>query len=280
MLVKPSFGFDKNRYKFSLSSLSRHQKTTDPDHSESKLQSTINDSQPIYTALALHNFYAQSNRELSFKKGEIIQVIRRINDDWLEGEHQGLKGIFPINYVELFPYETIEQNQYNEKEQQIEGEAIVKYDFIPQKTVELQLRKGEKVILLRKLDNNWYEGRINHIEGIFPGDYIEIIREPKDNTLNQNMPKSVLKNPTELQQTAIEKINLVPELKFTIQKCQVLYDYTPQNIDELELHVGDIIDILEKCDDGWYCGIMEKSNYGNNMKFGTFPGNYVKILST
>lgn len=24
--------------------------------------------------------------------------------------------------------------------------------------------------------------------------------------------------------------------------------------------------------------LWEKSNYGTNMKFGTFPGNYVKIL--
>jgi hypothetical protein len=74
-------------------------------------------------------------RELTFKKGDTILVKRRINDDWLEGEHQGLTGIFPVNYVELLPYDIIEQEQQNE------GEAIVKYDFIPQKTSELQLRK-------------------------------------------------------------------------------------------------------------------------------------------
>ncbi len=32
------------------------------------------------------------------------------------------------------------------------------------------------------------------------------------------------------------------------------------------------------CDDGWYCGIMDKSNRRTNMEFGTFPGNYVKLL--
>jgi hypothetical protein len=32
------------------------------------------------------------------------------------------------------------------------------------------------------------------------------------------------------------------------------------------------------CDDGWYCGIMEKSNHKSNMEFGTFPGNYVQLL--
>ncbi|CAF1374151.1 unnamed protein product [Rotaria sordida] len=300
--VEPSFGFNKNRsnstIKSSLPSFfdnNQFQKSNEQqDHdllelNRQKLQSLINDSQPIYKAFALHNFYPETNRELSFKKGDTILVKRRINDDWLEGEHQGLTGIFPINHVELFPYEIIEQENPNEKEQQIEGEAIVKYDFIPEKTYELQLRKGDKVILLRKFDNDWYEGRLNHVEGIFPVDYVETIREPKSKSLkqsNQNehttntikMPKSALKNSTRLQQTATEKINILPELSIPMQKCQVLYDYTPQNSDELEIHVGDIINIVEICDDGWYCGIMEKSNHGNNMEFGTFPGNYVKLL--
>lgn len=83
-------------------------------------------------------------RELSFKKGDILLVRRRINDDWLEGEFQDCIGIFPLNHVELFPIETNEQEDEineHEKDQNIEGEAIVKYDFIPQKTFELQLRK-------------------------------------------------------------------------------------------------------------------------------------------
>lgn len=117
---------------------------------------SVNGSQPIYTALALHSFQAQSNRcetnrsagtsvdrrglrsfrELSFKKGETILVKRSINDDWLEGELHGLTGIFPVNYVELFPYETPERELDD-----AHGEAVVKYDYRPQKPFELQLSK-------------------------------------------------------------------------------------------------------------------------------------------
>jgi hypothetical protein len=68
-------------------------------------------------------------RELPFKKGDTILVKRRINDDWLEGAYQGKTGIFPVNHVELFPYEIME------------GEAIVKYDFLPENQFELQLKK-------------------------------------------------------------------------------------------------------------------------------------------
>ncbi|CAF4725658.1 unnamed protein product [Rotaria sp. Silwood1] len=87
-------------------------------------------------------------------------------------------------------------------------------------------------------------------------------------------------NSPDLEEPSVEQISIIPDLSLPpMRKCQVLYDYTPQNPDELEIHVGDIINIIEMCDDGWYCGMMEKSNHDNKMKFGTFPGNYVKLLS-
>lgn len=43
---------------------------------------------------------------------------------------------------------------------------------------------------------------------------------------------------------------------FLICQCsyQALYSYVPQNDDELELRDGDIVDVMEKCDDGWFVG--------------------------
>jgi hypothetical protein len=38
--------------------------------------------------------------------------------------------------------------------------------------------QGEFVVLLRRVDDNWYEGRIGARQGIFPVIYVEIIREP------------------------------------------------------------------------------------------------------
>uniref|UniRef100_A0A8D2KXC3 Sorbin and SH3 domain containing 1 n=1 Tax=Varanus komodoensis TaxID=61221 RepID=A0A8D2KXC3_VARKO len=55
---------------------------------------------------------------------------------------------------------------------------------------------------------------------------------------------------------------------------QALYSYIPQNDDELELRDGDIIDVMEKCDDGWFVGTSRRTR-----QFGTFPGNYVKLVS-
>lgn len=52
---------------------------------------------------------------------------------------------------------------------------------------------------------------------------------------------------------------------------QALYSYLPQNDDELELQEGDLVSVMEKCDDGWFVGTSKRTK-----QFGTFPGNYVK----
>jgi len=57
----------------------------------------------------------------------------------------------------------------------------------------------------------------------------------------------------------------------------VLYDYKPQHPDELAIHQGDIVSVIEICDDGWYVGMTENEQTGN-VEFGTFPGNYVKLI--
>ncbi len=33
-----------------------------------------------------------------------------------------------------------------------------------------------------------------------------------------------------------------------------MYNYVSRNEDELELKEGDVIDVIEKCDDGWFVG--------------------------
>lgn len=59
---------------------------------------------------------------------------------------------------------------------------------------------------------------------------------------------------------------------FTVlrEKYIAIYQYLPQNEDELELLQGDSVLVVEKCDDGWYVGTCERTG-----AFGTFPGNYV-----
>ncbi|WAQ96535.1 SRBS1-like protein [Mya arenaria] len=125
-------------------------------------------------ARGLYNFTAQNNRELPFRKGDTIYLIRQIDANWFEGEKGGRVGIFPVNYVEILT--SIEEAQ--NAAQQSEGLARAKYSFTSQTSVELSLRKGETVTLLRKVDDNWFEGRHGAQQGIFPVAYVEVVREP------------------------------------------------------------------------------------------------------
>ncbi|XP_049560711.1 SH3 domain-containing kinase-binding protein 1 isoform X10 [Orcinus orca] len=56
------------------------------------------------------------------------------------------------------------------------------------------------------------------------------------------------------------------------RRCQVAFSYLPQNDDELELKVGDIIEVVGEVEEGWWEGVL-------NGKTGMFPSNFIKELS-
>lgn len=63
-------------------------------------------------ARAKYLFQAESNNELSFNKGDIITLLRQIDNNWFEGKIDNRKGIFPISYVEVVPIKYL-QKTYN-----------------------------------------------------------------------------------------------------------------------------------------------------------------------
>ncbi|GAB6022688.1 hypothetical protein CHUAL_006782 [Chamberlinius hualienensis] len=130
--------------------------------------------EPKTAGKALHNFRALNSRELSFNKGDIILINRKIDKNWYEGEHHGMIGIFPANYVEAIPYESVKVTTKKPSE----GLGRVKYNFQAQTNLELSLVKGETVILTKRVDHNWFEGRVGSLKGIFPTSYIDVITEP------------------------------------------------------------------------------------------------------
>nr|XP_021331877.1 sorbin and SH3 domain-containing protein 1 isoform X2 [Danio rerio] len=132
------------------------------------------------SARAIYDFKAQSAKEISFKKGDAVNIIRQIDSNWYEGEHRGRIGIFPISYVEKVASPERRQPVRPPPPAQVRemGEAIARYNFNADTNVELSLRKGERVILLRKVDQNWYEGKIpgSNKQGIFPVSYVDVIK--------------------------------------------------------------------------------------------------------
>ncbi|XP_049501410.1 sorbin and SH3 domain-containing protein 1 isoform X18 [Panthera uncia] len=235
-------------------------------------------------ARAKFDFKAQTLKELPLQKGDIVYIYKQIDQNWYEGEHHGRVGIFPRTYIELLPPAEKAQPKKLAPVQVLEyGEAIAKFNFNGDTQVEMSFRKGERIALLRQVDENWYEGRIpgTSRQGIFPITYVDVIKRPLvknpvdyiDLPFSSSPSRSATASP---QQPQAQQRRVTPDRSHTSQDLfsyQALYSYIPQNDDELELRDGDIVDVMEKCDDGWFVGTSRRTR-----QFGTFPGNYVKPL--
>ncbi|XP_074531280.1 sorbin and SH3 domain-containing protein 1 isoform X2 [Halichoeres trimaculatus] len=306
-------------------------------------------------AMARFDFRAESLKELPFQKGDIVYIIRQVDQNWYEGEHHGRVGIFPQSYVELLPPTEKAQPKKTVPVQVLEyGEAVARFNFNGDTVVEMSFRKGERITLIRRVDENWYEGKVSgtNRQGIFPVTYVEVHRRPRvkngveypDPPVSQSPQRSTNASPQFVRNEADHhgRSSRSPVMLFDIQdnnnvnslaeavcneimniaetsvrycstlshhpndsvhslhanpskqsliisqqphshssspepsrlKCGIfkaLYTYVPQNDDELELQEGDLVSVMEKCDDGWFVGTSQRTK-----QFGTFPGNYVK----
>ncbi|XP_034881538.1 sorbin and SH3 domain-containing protein 1 isoform X12 [Mirounga leonina] len=255
-------------------------------------------------ARAKFDFKAQTLKELPLQKGDVVYIYKQIDQNWYEGEHHGRVGIFPRTYIELLPPAEKAQPKKLASVQVLEyGEAIAKFNFNGDTQVEMSFRKGERIMLLRQVDENWYEGRIpgTSRQGIFPITYVDVIKRPLvknpvdyiDLPFSSSPSRSGTVSPqpshhslragpdlTESEKSYVQpqaqQRRVTPDRSQSSQDIfsyQALYSYIPQNDDELELRDGDIVDVMEKCDDGWFVGTSRRTR-----QFGTFPGNYVKPL--
>lgn len=54
------------------------------------------------------------------------------------------------------------------------------------------------------------------------------------------------------------------------RRARVAFSYQPQNEDELQLEVSDVIEVLEEVEEGWWKGVLKG-------RIGVFPSNFVVL---
>ncbi|XP_053919860.1 SH3 domain-containing kinase-binding protein 1 isoform X2 [Cuculus canorus] len=155
-------------------------------------------------------------------------------------------------------------------------EAIVEFDYKAQHDDELTITVGDIITNIKKDDGGWWEGQLKGRRGLFPDNFVREIKKDmkKENAANKPPEKPIneVSNGSSLQLSeAIIRTNKKGE-RNRRRRCQVAFSYMPQNEDELELKVGDIIEVVGEVEEGWWEGIL-------NGKTGMFPSNFIKELS-
>ncbi|XP_062429202.1 CD2-associated protein [Rhea pennata] len=161
---------------------------------------------------------------------------------------------------------------------------IVEYDYDAVHDDELTIRVGEIIRNVKKLEEEgWLEGELNGKRGMFPDNFVKEVKkdvEPKDEVLPVRREKSgnVASLVQRMSTYGLPAGGFQPhpqpksfKKKSKKRQCKVLFEYIPQNEDELELKLGDVIDINEEVEEGWWSGTL-------NGKSGLFPSNFVKEL--
>ncbi|XP_078267175.1 uncharacterized protein LOC144599806 isoform X2 [Rhinoraja longicauda] len=222
---------------------------------------------------AKYDFHGQTSKELAVKKGDSVFIHRQRDDNWYVAECNGNRGLLPVCYVEP-------PSEFQPHDNTMDEIAIAKFRFVALTNIELPLEKNQLVVLLRRIDENWYEGKVPGTDhkGIFPVAYVEVIGKPAGDYICHRDHTPTPASHLNLEVASQRSFHQLHQRRMNYDNVQLggeiylaLYSFVPHKHDELELRQGDRIKVIKKCDDGWYLGTSIRTK-----KFGTFPGNYVR----
>lgn len=117
-------------------------------------------------AKALYAYDAKDPGDLSFRKGDMIVLRKRVDQNWFHGELAGKQGFVPASYVQVVVPLPSHLPQ-----------CKALYDFRMGENDEkdcLSFLKGDVITVIRRVDENWAEGRLGERIGIFPISFVEM----------------------------------------------------------------------------------------------------------
>lgn len=152
----------------------------------------------------------------------------------------------------------------------------MEFDYKAQHDDELTITVGDIITNIKKEAGGWWEGQLKGRRGLFPDNFVrEIKKDMKKESIANKPPEKPIDevsngNPLLFSETIIRTTRKGERNRR--RRCQVAFSYMPQNEDELELKVGDIIEVVGEVEEGWWEGIL-------NGKTGMFPSNFIKEIS-
>jgi len=199
-------------------------------------------------AIAKFDFKASADDELSFRKGQIIKILNT-GDMWYRAEMGGRVGFVPFNYVDMKNEDWFLDRVSRADAGKLlgarhEGAFIVRPSESCPGDFSLSVQCGSNGVQHFRIYRN--------DNGKF---FMWIV---KFDSLNQlvahHRQKPVLPCHIRLRDRQV--------------LVRALYDFTPQEEDELQFNCGDIINLIDRTDLHWWSGHI-------GSRCGSFPSNYV-----
>ncbi|KAJ6241134.1 endophilin-a [Anaeramoeba flamelloides] len=241
---------------------------------------TIKPLEKKYMFRALESYKGMNPGELTFERGDLIQLVSKGKDGggWV-GILNGKKGLFPENIVEITTIAVEKKSilksskirrilSFGKKQNNkvIDDKYIWKalYPFKGIDSTELTFEAGDIIELTSKgKGDGWWTGTFKGDSGKFPESYVELTTLSQEEKKKRKSPKQIRK-----EETRKKKKITTAEKEYS---WKTLYPFKGQDSTELTFKEGDLIQLVSKGKgDGWWIGIL-------NRKRGLFPGNYVKL---
>ncbi|XP_062573779.1 uncharacterized protein LOC134235563 isoform X2 [Saccostrea cucullata] len=157
-------------------------------------------------------------------------------------------------------------------------EVLVEFDYDAEQEDELTIKVGDIIKNVQTSEGGWWEGELNGKKGMFPDNFVKVIEkkkeEPKKDLLVAQQRSSVKELASKLKDV---HVGAAPQKRKEHhhtekrKKAKVLFDYEPENEDELKIEVGDIVEVIKQEEEGWWEGVV-------NGKTGVFPSNFVEVI--
>ncbi|XP_021506417.1 E3 ubiquitin-protein ligase SH3RF2 isoform X1 [Meriones unguiculatus] len=163
-------------------------------------------------AKALCNYRGKNPGDLKFNKGDVILLRRQLDENWYQGEINGVSGVFPASSVEVI-------KQLPQPPPLCR--ALYNFDLRDKNKSEKQdcltFLKDDIITVTSRVDENWAEGKLGDRVGIFPILFVEpnltarhLLEKNKGHQLSRTKNLSLMSSPSRGKATNTSSLRKSP----------------------------------------------------------------------
>lgn len=215
--------------------------------------------------VAKRSFVQQEEGDLGFERNDIIIGQRSLNENWFEGHVLHAKsrvGMFPITYTwKVSMIAVQDDSDHTNIFDPVGQRAVVIHDMSAKLDQEINLRKGDMVMVFGNHDDLYYYGESQGNKGIFPKSFVTLQQSGDSSTRNDDLPSYV--DATKELFKGVK--NEVPAYG------SALYGFEAMSDNELSFQEGQLIHLIRHVDSDWIEGELDG-------RIGIFPTAYIEII--